>query len=56
MVSYNPFFIRHVKAYINVEVYISVEAIKYIQKYIYKSFDCTIIKENMEKDEVAQYF
>ena len=33
-----------------------MKAIKYIHKYIYKSFDCTTIQVDLEKDKVAQYF
>lgn len=39
IVPYNPYLTRHFKAHINVEVCSSVQAIKYIHKYIYKSSD-----------------
>ena len=39
VVLYNPFLTRLLKAYINVEVCITVKAVKYIYKYIYKGHD-----------------
>ena len=43
MILYNPYITCYFKVYINVEACSSVEAIKYIHKYIYKSLDCTTI-------------
>src|SRR6266498_1010851 len=39
VVSYNPFLTRLLKIYINVEICITVKAVKYIHKYIYKGHD-----------------
>ena len=39
VVPYNPFLIRLLKIYINVEVCTTVKAVKYIHKYIYKEHD-----------------
>lgn len=39
VVPYNPYLTRHFGAYINIEVCSSVQAIKYIDKYIYKGCD-----------------
>ena len=55
VVPYNPYLTRHFGAHINVEVCSSVQAIKYIHKFIYKGSDRAIIQVDLEKDEVAQY-
>ncbi len=39
VVFYNPFLIRLLKVYINVEVCIIIKTVKYIHKYIYKGHD-----------------
>jgi hypothetical protein len=44
IVSYNPYLIRRYKVYINVEICITVQAIKYIHKYIYKERDRATLK------------
>ena len=56
VVPYNPYLTRHFKAHINVEICSSVQAIKYIHKYIYKGSNRATIQVDIEKDEVAQYF
>ena len=43
VILYNPYLTRYFGAYINIEICSSVQAIKYIHKSIYKSFDCAII-------------
>lgn len=55
VVPYNPYLTRHFGAHINVEVCSSVQAIKYIHKYIYKDSNCTTIQLDLDKDEVVQY-
>ena len=55
VVPYNPYLTRHFSAHINVEVCSSVQAIKYIHKYIYKGSGRATIQVDLEKDEVAQY-
>ena len=55
MVPYSLYLTCHFKAHINVEFYRSVQAIKCIHKYIYKSSDCATILVNIKKDEIAQY-
>ena len=55
VVPYNLYLTRHFGAHINVEVCSSVQAIKYIHKYIYKGSDRATIQVDLEKDEVAQY-
>ncbi|KAK4509264.1 uncharacterized protein ATC70_007614 [Mucor velutinosus] len=44
VVAYNPFLSKRYNAHINVEVCASVQAIKYINKYIYKGSDQTTLK------------
>jgi len=39
VVSYNPYLTWRYQAHINVEVCASIQAIKYIYKYIYKGSD-----------------
>ena len=55
VVPYNSYLTRHFGVHIDVKVCISVQAIKYIHKYIYKGFDCVTIQMDLEKDKVAQY-
>ena len=43
VVLYNLYLTRHFKVYINVKICSSVQAIKYIYKYIYKGSDCATI-------------
>jgi len=53
-VPYNPYLIRRYKAYINVEIYITVQAIKYIHKYVYKGRDRAILKI-ADTNEIRRY-
>jgi hypothetical protein len=39
VVPYNPYFLRKYTAHINVEICATVQAIKYINKYVYKGAD-----------------
>ena len=45
----------HYKAHINIEVYASVQAVKYIHKYIYKGNDRTTLWLQSNDDEISQY-
>src|SRR6266536_1404355 len=54
VVSYNPFLIRFFKVYINVEVYITVKAVKYIYKYIYKGHDKATLQIH-KIDKIPRY-
>jgi hypothetical protein len=40
VVPYNPYLSLLFNCHINVEVYTSVAAIKYLHKYVYKGHDC----------------
>ena len=59
VVPYNPYLSKKYNAHINVEVCASVQAIKYINKYIYKGSDQTTLKTTRqgqnENDEIAKY-
>ncbi len=44
VVFYNPYFTCKYNVHINVEIYTTVKAVKYIYKYIYKGFDKTTVK------------
>jgi hypothetical protein len=53
-VPYNPYLIRRYKAYINVEICTTVQAIKYIHKYVYKGRDKATL-EIADTDEIKRY-
>ena len=55
IVLYNSYLTGHFGAYINIEVYSSLQAIKYIYKYIYKSSDRATIQVDLEKNKEVQY-
>ena len=55
VVPYNPYLTWKYQAHINVEVCASVQAVKYIHKYIYKGNDRTTVQLQQNTDEVAQY-
>jgi hypothetical protein len=54
IVSYNLCLIRRYKAHINVEVYTTVQVIKYIYKYVYKERDKATLKI-ADTDEIKRY-
>jgi len=54
IVPYSPYLSRKYYAHINVEVYASIRAVKYIHKYIYKGNDRTTIELGLD-DEISQY-
>ena len=54
IIPYNPFLSVKYDCHINVEVCISVKAIKYIHKYIYKGHDHTTL-EFTGQDEIKQF-
>jgi hypothetical protein len=53
-VPYNPYLIRRYKAHINVEICITIQAIKYIHKYVYKRRDKATL-EIANTDEIRRY-
>jgi hypothetical protein len=57
VVSYHPYCSAKYKCHINVEICASVEAVKYIHKYIYKGYDRTTIEiaGDQERDEIKEY-
>lgn len=55
MVPYNPYLLRRYRTHINVEVCASVQAVKYIHKYIYKGSDRTSVRLGNFADEINQY-
>ena len=58
VVPYNPYLSLKYDAHINVEVCATVQSVKYIHKYIYKSSDRAIVElsaDNNEVDEIKQY-
>ncbi|SJL11774.1 uncharacterized protein ARMOST_15183 [Armillaria ostoyae] len=54
IVPYNPYFSVCYNCHINVEVCITVKAIKYIHKYIYKGHDRTTL-EVWDHDEIKEF-
>lgn len=44
VVPYNPYLTRKFNAHCNVEVCSTVQSVKYIYKYLYKGYDCAMIK------------
>ena len=55
MVLYNLYLSVKYRAYINIEVYISVQAIKYINKYIYKGDDYITVQLSDNNNEISKY-
>ncbi|XP_065639509.1 uncharacterized protein LOC100203419 [Hydra vulgaris] len=57
VVPYNPWLSKKYQAYINVEACMSVKAVKYLYKYIYKGHDCAniLINEQINHDEVNTF-
>jgi len=54
-VPYSPYLTARYKAHLNVEICGSIQAIKYIHKYIYKGSDQSAVQVLSEKDEVKRY-
>ncbi|KAG1444082.1 hypothetical protein G6F57_017903 [Rhizopus arrhizus] len=55
VVPYNPFLTKKYKAHINVELCGSIDAIKYINKYVYKGPDRTTVHLKNENGEIERY-
>jgi hypothetical protein len=47
VIPYNPFLLLYFNIYINVKIYNTINAIRYIYKYIFKGYDlfCVSLKE-----------
>ena len=54
VVPYNPYLLQKYRCHINVEVCSTVQAVKYIHKYIYKGSDRTTLAVE-SNDEIDQY-
>ena len=54
VVPYNPYLITKYNCHINIEIYSSITAIKYLFKYIYKEHDCATV-EVKSNDEISLY-
>ncbi len=52
---YNSHLIRKYNAHINTKICVSVQIIKYIHKYVFKSVNRTILQVQNNNDEIAQY-
>ena len=55
VVPYNPYLLQKYRSHINIEVCASVQAIKYIHKYVYKGTDRTTVAVTSTDDEIARY-
>jgi len=55
VVPHNPYLSWKYKAHINIKICASVQAIKYIHKYIYKGSDQTTVQVDALQDEIKQY-
>jgi hypothetical protein len=55
VVPYNPYLLQKFRSHINIEVCASVQAIKYIHKYVYKGADRTTVAVTATDDEITRY-
>jgi hypothetical protein len=55
IVPYNPYLFQKFRSHINIKVCISIQAIKYIYKYIYKGTDRITVAISGTNDEITQY-
>jgi hypothetical protein len=55
VVPYSPYLLQKFQLHINVEVCASVQAIKYIHKYVYKGTDRTTIAVTDTNNEITRY-
>nr|XP_047142420.1 uncharacterized protein LOC100202479 [Hydra vulgaris] len=57
VVPYNPWLSKKYQAHIDVEACMSVKAVKYLYKYIYKRHDCAnvLINEQVNHDEINTF-
>ena len=55
VVPYNPFLLHKYQCHMNVEVCATVQAVKYIHKYVYKGSDRTTAVVGSTNDEITRY-
>ena len=55
IVPYNPYLSWKYKAHINVEICSTVQAVKYIHKYVFKGSDQTTVAISETSDEIKQH-
>ena len=55
IVPYNPFIYKTYGTHINIKIYTSIQAIKYIYKYVYKGYDIAIITFKNPNNEIKRY-
>ena len=55
VVPYNPYLLQKFRSHINIEICVSVQAIKYIHKYVYKGTDRTTITVSGTDNKITQY-
>ena len=61
VVPYNPYLLKKFDCHLNVEICSSIQAVKYLHKYIYKGPDIVTVRiaqrnPELQNDEVLQYF
>ena len=54
IIPYSPYLTTKYYTHINVEIYTSIKAVKYIYKYIYKGSNCTTL-QLIDGDKVNKY-
>ena len=52
VVPYNKFLMLKYKAHINLDIFTSVSAVRYICKYIYKGYDCAQVEIKNKKIQI----
>jgi PIF1-like helicase/Helitron helicase-like domain at N-terminus len=55
VVPYNPYLLQKYQCHMNVEICATVQAIKYIHKYVYKGADRTTLAVGSANDEIKRY-
>ena len=55
VVPYNPYLLQKYQCHLNVEVCATVQAVKYIHKYVYKGSDRTTAVVGSTDDEITRY-
>jgi hypothetical protein len=55
IVPYNPFLLQKYRSHINVELCASIQAIKYVHKYVYKGADRTTVAVSTTDDEITRF-